>query len=54
LHYDHIVEVIIGSKEELERRREPVISKAQELGQSIIIVEFDVMSWKARTRIVPS
>jgi hypothetical protein len=52
LHYDHIVEVIIGTKKELERRREPVRSKAQELGQPITIVEFNIESWKARASVL--
>lgn len=47
LMYDHIVEVIIGSKKELELRRGPLRSKVQSLKEPITLVEFDVGSWQA-------
>jgi hypothetical protein len=47
LKYEHIVEVLIGSKRELELRRDPLRSKVQSLKVPITIVEFDLGSWQA-------
>lgn len=47
LRYDHIVEVIIGSEEQLELRRDPLRSKVRSLREPITIVEFDIGSWRA-------
>jgi len=47
LKYDHIVEVLIGSKMDLDLRRDTLRSKIRALKARIIIVEFDVGSWTA-------
>lgn len=48
LHYDHLIEVVIGQKTQLTTAKERIENNLNDSdGEEIIIIEFDTKSWRA-------
>lgn len=52
LKYDFGIEVIIGNKQALENRRNDINEWKKQEGEEIILIEFDLDSWKAEHRVI--
>ena len=52
LKYDYGIEVIIGNRRSLENRRNDINEWNREEGEEIILVEFDLDSWKANPSVI--